>query len=44
MIPASNVFIVGTQGCGKTTLAKELIERHRRVIAWDPMREYDGKI
>lgn len=36
------IVIFGQTGSGKTTLAKKIIERHRRVVIFDSQEEYEG--
>lgn len=37
-------FIVGARGSGKSTLAKHFLAAERRVIVWDPKREYAAEL
>jgi hypothetical protein len=36
------IIIFGQTGSGKTTLAKKIIEHHRRVVIFDSQEEYEG--
>lgn len=42
--PACHVGIWGRTGSGKTTLARKLVAARRRLVAFDPMAEYNGVI
>lgn len=37
-------MVLGKTGSGKTTLAKELLNRHRRVLVIDTAHEYPGTV
>lgn len=41
MIDATRIFICGGSGSGKSTKAKEMTRTAKRVVAFDPMDEYE---
>lgn len=41
---AKAIFVTGCRGSGKSTRIKEMIKGNNRIIAFDPMAEYDSSL